>query len=75
MLSLIAKDRASNILLTENALAERWGCSCKKLQADRLKGAGVAHVKIGRLVRYRLSDVIEYEQCNLRCSTSEGPHR
>jgi hypothetical protein len=45
-------------LLTSRQVALRWACSTKKLDADRLKGAGCPHVKIGRLVRYRLADVI-----------------
>ncbi len=62
----------TEILLTEQDLAKRWQCTTKKLQADRLKGAGVSHVKLGRLVRYRLSDVVQYERRNVRTSTSEG---
>lgn len=59
-------------LATEQQLSERWGVSIKKLQADRLKGEGIPFVKIGRLVRYRLEDILAYEQANLRNSTSEG---
>jgi hypothetical protein len=63
---------ADEILLTEKLLSKRWGlASEKKLQADRLKGAGCRFVRIGRAVRYRLSDVLAYEAANLRTSTSE----
>ena len=59
-------------ILTERDLAGRHGCSVKKLQADRLKGVGIPYVKLGRLVRYRLCDVLAYEEAHLRSSTSEG---
>lgn len=60
-------------LLTERQLAERWQlASSKKLQADRVSGKGCPFVRIGRCVRYRLSDVLAYEDANLRTSTSEG---
>ncbi|WP_374631137.1 DNA-binding protein [Ferrovibrio sp.] len=50
------------ILLTENQLWRRWQlASAKKLQADRVRGVGCPYIKIGRLVRYRLSDVVAYE--------------
>jgi hypothetical protein len=62
----------SRQLLTEVDLATRWGCSVKKLQADRLKGVGIPYVKLGRLVRYRLSDVLAYEEAHVRNSTTEG---
>jgi hypothetical protein len=58
--------------LNEKQLADRWGISIKKLQADRFSGRGCGFVKIGRLIRYRLSDVEAYEQANLRSSTSQG---
>ena len=60
-------------LLTENELALRWKlASAKKLQADRVKGVGCPFVRIGRCVRYRLSDVLAHEAANLRQSTGEG---
>lgn len=65
-------DLPSSALLTEQDLAIRWSCSIKKLQSDRLKGAGIPYVKIGRLVRYRIADVLEFEAAQLRQSTSEG---
>lgn len=65
----LPEDRDNLVLMDERALAARWGCSVKKLQADRLRGLGVVHLKIGRLVRYRLSDICEYETAQLRRST------
>ena len=60
-------------LLSEKQIANRWNlASPKKLQADRIAGVGCPWVKIGRSVRYRLSDVLAYETANLRTSTSEN---
>ena len=56
--------------LNEKQLAERWGVSVRTLQAARVKGSGVPFVRIGRSVRYRLEDVLDYEQARLRTSTS-----
>ena len=59
------------LLLTPSQLALRWSCSIKKLDADRLRGTGCPYVKIGRLVRYRASDVEAHETAQLRHSTSD----
>lgn len=56
--------------LTQGQLADRWSISHKTLEANRLKGVGVPWIKIGRLVRYRLSDVLAYEEAHLSQSTS-----
>ena len=60
------------IHLTERQLADRWQISTRTLQAARVKGSGVPFVRIGRAVRYRLEDVLAYEQGRLRTSTSEN---
>jgi hypothetical protein len=57
--------------LNEKQLADRWGISVRTLQAVRVKGGGVPFIRIGRAVRYRLEDVLAYEQAQLRISTSE----
>ena len=56
---------------TPRDLARRLKVSEKKLSHDRLAGRGVPYLKIGRLVRYRLADVIAYEEAQLRFSTSQ----
>ncbi len=62
-----------DVLLTEKQIAIRWGlASAKKLQADRVSGTGCVFIRLGRAVRYRLSDVMAYEAANLRTCTSEG---
>lgn len=50
-----------NTFLDENQLSLRWHVSTKMLQQSRWKGKGCKYVKIGRMVRYRLSDVKQYE--------------
>jgi hypothetical protein len=57
--------------LTEAQLADRWQISIRTLQAARVKGSGVRFVRIGRSVRYRLEDIIEYEKDRLRTNTSD----
>jgi hypothetical protein len=57
--------------LNEKLLAERWGVSVRTLQAARVKGSGVPFIQIGRSVRYRLEDVLAYEQARLRTNTSD----
>jgi predicted DNA-binding transcriptional regulator AlpA len=44
-------------LLSDRELSRVTGRSVSTLQKDRLKGEGVPFVRIGRLVRYRPSDV------------------
>jgi hypothetical protein len=62
-------------LLTPGQLADRWHCSVKKLDADRLRGTGCPYVKIGRLVRYRATDIEAHEAAQLRHSTSDEHSR
>jgi hypothetical protein len=58
--------------LTEMELAARWHVSPKTLRNARVAGRLIGFVKIGRIVRYRLSDVIAYEARNSAESTSGG---
>ena len=58
-------------LLTEREVANRWCRAIKTLQNERVTGRGVRYVKIGRSVRYRLSDIEAYERVQTRSSTSE----
>ncbi len=57
--SLSARD---DLLLTDRQLAARWSCSPKTLRNQRSRGKGCPFVHLGRLVRYRLSDVLDAEQ-------------
>ena len=51
--------------LTTRDLARRWQVSVKKLENDRWRGGGVPFVRIGSAVRYRLSDVLAFEEASL----------
>ena len=59
-------------LLTEIEAAQLRRQSVRTLQAERLRGGGCRFVKIGRSVRYRLRDVLEFIERNVRSSTSDG---
>lgn len=59
-------------LLTTLELAERWGMSPATLDSmrsldrrSRGKPRGPRYVQIGRSVRYRMVDILEYEEANL----------
>lgn len=57
--------------LSENELAARWQMSPKTLQNMRVKGHGPQYLKIGRMVRYPLDIIEQYElSCRVQ-STSE----
>ena len=46
--------------LTEKEVAEITGISLSTLRNERSLGQGMPYVKLGRSVRYSLSDVIDY---------------
>lgn len=60
--------------LTESTLAKRWQISVKALQkARRTKmGITVPYHKLSSCVRYKLSDVIAYEQASRVTPTNGG---
>jgi 3-methyladenine DNA glycosylase AlkD len=62
--NLLIAQNVNEYLLCEQQLASRWGISIKTLQAQRWKGCSVAFIKLGRSVRYRLSDVVAFELAN-----------
>ena len=57
-------------LLTTKELAERWKMSVRTLEGWRNKGKGPKYIKFGNgdahKVLYCLTDVIEYENRNVR---------
>jgi hypothetical protein len=63
---------ADETFLTDEELAARWNVSPKTLRNARVAGRLIGFVKIGRCVRYRLSEVIAYEAQNSVQSTSGG---
>lgn len=63
-------------LLTSQELARRWNISLKKLETDRWRGTSpVPFLRIGAAVRYRLSDVLAFEERSLIRNTSAKPER
>lgn len=58
-------------LLTEKEAAALLRLSYRSLQGLRVRGGGPRFVKLGRSVRYRLSDLDKFIQKSLRMSTSD----
>ena len=54
-------DRQIDRAITERELADRWGRSRKSLSNQRSLGIGCPYVKLGRTVRYLMSDVLAFE--------------
>lgn len=48
-------------LMTPRDLAARWGCTVGHLANLRSAGAGPVYLKLGSTVRYRVSDLVDYE--------------
>jgi predicted DNA-binding transcriptional regulator AlpA len=59
-------------LLTEAQVSQILGRGVPALQKDRVAGTGPQFIKMGRLVRYRPSDVQAWLAERVRQSTSEG---
>lgn len=51
-------------MLNAHTLADRWGTSAGRLANMRCAGTGPIFVKIGGSIRYRLSDIEDYERAN-----------
>ncbi len=67
-------DDPALVLVDQKQLAEGiLHCSERKVERDRLDGTGIPFVRIGRLVRYRLVDVLEYLERRRQTSTSDTP--
>ena len=48
-------------LMTQEEVAFRWKISEATLERDRSLKKGARYLKIGGLIRYRLQDVLDYE--------------
>lgn len=59
----------SEQFLSEVELAARWGMSSKTLTRWRCDRRGPPYVKLGKTVRYAMSDVLEFERNGLRRPT------
>lgn len=60
-------------LITPDQLGERWHKTRSALSQMRYRGDGPKFVKIGRSVFYRVEDVLEYEESQLRTRTDDEP--
>lgn len=58
-------------LLTPDQLGERWGKSRQALAQMRHRGDSPAFIKIGRSIFYRIEDVREFEESQLRTRTDD----
>ena len=59
------------VLLDQDRLAKLLGCSARTLERQRLEGTGIPFTRVGRLVRYRLVDVLRHLESQRRTSTSD----
>ena|ERR1700730_6944072 len=58
-------------LLVQREYARMRRCSERTVERERSSGTGCRYIKIGRAVRYRLGDIIEFIERHARLSTSE----
>ena len=58
------------ILLTEDEVCKILNLNVSSLQRERCSGDGIPYIKIGRRVRYKLSDIEKYLDAN-----TVGGHR
>ena len=50
----------SVVLLTEKEVQELYKLNVKTLQRERFNGSGIPYIKLGRRVRYKVSDINTY---------------
>ncbi len=62
-------------LIKEDQASITLKVSPRTLQAWRVRGCGPTFIKVGRSVRYRISDVQEFVNRNVHQSTSEESYR
>jgi predicted DNA-binding transcriptional regulator AlpA len=58
-------------LLDQKKAARILGLSVRTLERHRLAGTGPRYARLGRLIRYRESDIAEWVHGSLRTSTSQ----
>ena len=58
-------------LLTTAEYANERKCSERTVERERTSGTGCKFVKIGRAVRYRRRDILDFIAQHVRASTSE----
>jgi len=60
LLSKLLFDKYGQIVLDTKQTAEVVGKSVIALKTDRINGTGIPYSKMGRLIRYTLTDVAQY---------------
>ena len=69
---LFETDGAPPRTLTEHEVAKLIGVNVKTLRNWRVRGLGPKYLKYhNKLVRYRLAEIISWQESNLRRSTSD----
>lgn len=58
-------------LITEQEAAVMLGCSVYKMQRDRQIGSPIPFVKIGKSVKYKYNQIVEYIENQTYTSTSQ----
>ena len=61
-----------DFLLTQLEYANLRRCSERTIERERASGTGCRYIKIGRSVRYRRTDVLDFIEAHARQSTSEA---
>jgi excisionase family DNA binding protein len=60
-------------LLSQKEAARKLGLSTRTLERHRVSGTGPRFCRLGRLIRYRQSDIEAWVARSLRMSTAEEP--
>lgn len=71
-MEVIYKELHRKKSICEKLAAPYVGVSVRTLQAWRVQGKGPVFLKLGRAVRYRICDLDDWLEANLRKSTSQG---
>lgn len=58
-------------LLTGQEYARLRQCSVRTIERERSTGEGCRYIKLGRSVRYKRRDIVDFIERNARLSTSE----
>ena len=72
----IPKSSATNVgraVLSERDLAERWLTSRRTLQRWRSGGLGPRFFRVGGTIRYRIEDILKFEEGSHPSGRDEAP--
>jgi len=61
-----------DLLLTQREYASIRRCSERTIERERASGTGCRYIKIGRGVRYKRADLLDFIERHARRSTSES---